>query len=135
MVDKLSDVGATATPGKPLLTLYESGKLWLEAAVPEEQAGTLRIGKTYGNEMVDVDALKNKKLVDRGARMISRLTGVDREAALALLDAAGGKVKRAVVMQRKGCDVFTADNWLTQAGGRLRDIIGDVPVDGAAVAE
>lgn len=47
VVEKLSDVGDTATPGKPLLTLYESGKLWLEAAVPEERAGTLRIGKTY----------------------------------------------------------------------------------------
>ncbi len=47
VVDKLSDVGDMATPGKPLLTLYESGKLWLEAAVPEEQAGVLRIGKTY----------------------------------------------------------------------------------------
>lgn len=64
VVDKLSDVGDIATPGKPLLTLYESGKLWLEAAVPEEQAGTLRIGKSYEIKLGSLDQRLRGRLVE-----------------------------------------------------------------------
>ena len=85
----------------------------------------VQIGKTYGNLMVDIDALKNAKLIDRGARIISRLTKLPREEAIELLHPAGGKVKRAIVMHHKKCDVFTADNLLKQAEGRLRKVIGD----------
>jgi RND family efflux transporter MFP subunit len=66
IIDKLSDVGDLATPGKPLLTLYESGRLWLEAAVPEEQAGDLHIGKTY---QVDLDSL-DKQMEGRLAEIV-----------------------------------------------------------------
>ena len=52
-----------------------------------------------------------------------RLTTLDRPAAIALLEKSGGKVKHAIVMQRKHCDVFTADNLLKQAAGKLRAII------------
>ena len=85
----------------------------------------VQIGKTYGNLMVDIDALKNAKLIDRGGRIISRLTGLGREEAIELLHTAGGKVKRAIVMHHRKCDVFTADNLLKQAEGRLRKVIGD----------
>ena len=64
VVDKLSDVGDVATPGKPLLTLYESGKLWLEAAVPEEQASTLHIGKTYAIQLDSLDKQMEGRLVE-----------------------------------------------------------------------
>ncbi|HUO10639.1 MAG TPA: N-acetylmuramic acid 6-phosphate etherase [Phycisphaerae bacterium] len=85
----------------------------------------VQIGKTYGNLMVDIDALKNAKLIDRAARIISRLTNLSREDAIELLHTAGGKVKRAIVMHHKKCDVFTADNLLKQAEGRLRQVIGN----------
>jgi N-acetylmuramic acid 6-phosphate etherase len=85
----------------------------------------VQIGKTYGNLMVDIDALKNAKLVDRGARIIARLTGLAREDAIKLLHDAGGRVKRAIVMQRRNCDVFTADNLLKDARGKLRAVIGN----------
>jgi N-acetylmuramic acid 6-phosphate etherase len=84
----------------------------------------VQIGKTYGNLMVDVDATRNRKLTDRAVRIIGELTGLPREAAIELLDAAGGKLKHAIVMQRKGCDVFTATALLEKAGGRLRAVIG-----------
>jgi RND family efflux transporter MFP subunit len=64
VVDKLSDVGDMATSGKPLLTLYESGKLWLEAAVPEEQAGALRIGKTYEIQLDSLNKQMHGRLVE-----------------------------------------------------------------------
>jgi N-acetylmuramic acid 6-phosphate etherase len=84
----------------------------------------VQIGKTYGNLMVDIDAQKNTKLKDRGARIISRITGLDRPAALGLLQHAGGKVKHAIVMHSHQCDIFTADNLLKTAGGKLRAVLG-----------
>jgi HlyD family secretion protein len=54
VVDKLANVGDLAAPGKPLLTMYEQGRLWLEANVPEELMGHIRL-----NEMASyrIDAL------------------------------------------------------------------------------
>ncbi len=83
----------------------------------------VQIGKTYGNLMVDIDALKNSKLIDRAARIIARLTGLERAAALTLLDQAAGKVKRAIIMHHHNCDVFTADNLLEKTHGKLRPLI------------
>lgn len=84
----------------------------------------VQIGKTFGNLMVDVDALKNAKLVDRGVRILGTLTGLGREEAMALLQRAEGKVKRAVVMARRGCGADEADRLLAAAGGRLRVVLG-----------
>jgi RND family efflux transporter MFP subunit len=42
VVDKLANVGDLAAPGKPLLTMYEQGRLWLEANVPEDLMGHVR---------------------------------------------------------------------------------------------
>jgi RND family efflux transporter MFP subunit len=64
IVDKLSDVGDVAAPGKPLLTMYESGRLWLEAAVPEEQAAHLRIGKIYSVHIAAFDKDMTGRLVE-----------------------------------------------------------------------
>lgn len=57
----------------------------------------VRLGKVYGNRMVDV-AASNSKLVDRSLRILRDLAGVDRERALKLLDQTGGSVKVALVM-------------------------------------
>jgi N-acetylmuramic acid 6-phosphate etherase len=84
----------------------------------------VQIGKTYGNLMVDIDALKNAKLTDRAARIISQITTLDRPSALALLHSAGGQVKRAIVMYRKNCPAAEADRLLQAAHGNLRAIIG-----------
>lgn len=46
VVDKLADAGDLAAPGKPLLTLYQEGRLWLEASVPEELLARVRVGQT-----------------------------------------------------------------------------------------
>ena len=49
-----------------------------------------------------------------------QITGVNRIEAQNLLQRAGGKVKRAIVMQHHQCDAATADDRLRQAGGSLR---------------
>src|SRR5690349_17207965 len=57
----------------------------------------VRIGKVYGNLMVDLRAW-NDKLVDRSQRIVMETTGLPRDDARAVLEAAGGRVKTAIVM-------------------------------------
>lgn len=82
----------------------------------------VRIGKVYQNLMVDVNTRANRKLVDRGTRMIMTVTGLELSAAAALLDAAGGHVKTALVMQRCGVDRAAAEQLLRSANGKLARI-------------
>ena len=86
----------------------------------------IRLGKTYGNLMVDLRAL-NGKLLDRSERIVMETTGIGREAARAALAAADGRVKLAIVMVRRGVDLAAAERLLTDHQGRLRDIVGDPP--------
>jgi len=83
----------------------------------------IRLGKTYGNRMVDLVAT-NAKLRARGERLVGELGGAGD--ARALLDAAGGSVKTAVVMARRGVDRGEAERLLRDARGRLARVI-DVP--------
>lgn len=84
----------------------------------------VRSGRVYQNLMVDMRA-SNAKLRDRAARIISTLTGLERTAALVLLDRADGAVKTAVVMHARRCDRRRAEKALAEAGGRLDRVIGE----------
>lgn len=57
VVDKLANLGDLAAPGKPLLTMYEQGRLWLEANVPEDLMDHIRV-----NELLKfrIDALSRE---------------------------------------------------------------------------
>jgi N-acetylmuramic acid 6-phosphate etherase len=83
----------------------------------------VRIGKVYENLMVDVNTRANKKLVDRGTRMIMTVTGLDRPTAAKLLTDSGGHVKTALVMHAKGCDRETAERLLAAHNGHLAPIL------------
>jgi N-acetylmuramic acid 6-phosphate etherase len=86
----------------------------------------IRIGKTYGNLMVDLQAWSDK-LVDRGQRILMEVTGLDRETARAAITAAGGSVRTAIVMARTGLTREDAERRLAETGGHLRPIVGDPP--------
>jgi N-acetylmuramic acid 6-phosphate etherase len=86
----------------------------------------IRLGKTYGNLMVDLRAW-NDKLVDRSQRILMETTGLDRKAAQRVIQAAEGKVKTAIVMARRGVSKDEAERLLTEHAGRLRPIVGDPP--------
>jgi N-acetylmuramic acid 6-phosphate etherase len=86
----------------------------------------IRLGKTYGNLMVDLRAW-NEKLIDRSERIVMETTGLDRSAARAVIDSAGGSVKTAIVMARQGVGKEEAERLLAQHAGRLRPIVGDPP--------
>ncbi|MBE7560358.1 N-acetylmuramic acid 6-phosphate etherase [bacterium] len=83
----------------------------------------VRIGKTYGNLMVDLQRTCNK-LVDRALRITMAVTGLPAEAADELLSRAGGSVKRAIVMHKAGVDAQEADRRLAEAGGFVRRAVG-----------
>jgi N-acetylmuramic acid 6-phosphate etherase len=83
----------------------------------------VQIGKVYENLMVDMNAYANRKLVDRGGRMISRVTGVSREEGIELLHAAKGRVKTAIVMHFKGIGRESAEELLVRHDGNVRRVI------------
>jgi N-acetylmuramic acid 6-phosphate etherase len=86
-------------------------------------AAMVALGKTYRNRMVDVVAT-NAKLRARAERLVCELGGDDVDAP-ALLAAAGGKAKTAIVMARRRVDRSAAEALLAQANGRLAGIIDD----------
>jgi len=78
----------------------------------------VRSGRVYENLMVDLKAT-NDKLRDRGARIIATLTGLERRACFDLLDAAGNRVKCAIVMHRLGLSRRDAELRLAAVDDRL----------------
>lgn len=67
----------------------------------------VRLGKTFGNLMVDVRAT-NVKLRDRARRIVADATGADADAAARTLERAGGDVKVAIVMLLSAIDADAA---------------------------
>jgi N-acetylmuramic acid 6-phosphate etherase len=84
-------------------------------------AAMVRAGKTYGNLMVDVKS-NSEKLRDRARRIIGTVTGLDYEAAEALLKRAEWNVKAAIVMQQTGMTRAKALSRL-HAEPRLRKLL------------
>jgi N-acetylmuramic acid 6-phosphate etherase len=86
----------------------------------------VRIGKTYGNLMVDLKAT-NEKLARRSCRIVSDIAGVDPAEAAALLQQCEGEVKTAIVSHLRGVSPETARKFLSDAGGHLRSALGGGP--------
>lgn len=79
----------------------------------------IRLGKTYGNLMVDVRA-SNEKLRARSRRIVSLATGAPDAVVETALTAAGGEVKNAVLIILAEVDAATAARLLDAANGQLR---------------
>lgn len=79
----------------------------------------IRLGKTYGNLMVDVRA-SNEKLRARSRRIVALATGAGDAEIEAALTATGGEVKNAVLVILAGVDGPTAARLLEESGGHLR---------------
>ncbi|MGW3552386.1 N-acetylmuramic acid 6-phosphate etherase [Streptomyces griseoincarnatus] len=79
----------------------------------------IRLGKTYGNLMVDVRA-SNEKLRARSRRIVTQVTGADDEAVEHALAATDGEVKNAILVLLGGVDGPTAARLLDEADGHLR---------------
>ena len=84
----------------------------------------VRLGKTYGNLMVDLQA-SNEKLVGRARRILQRVSDLDEAAAEQLLADCKGELKTAILVARLDIDAEDARQRLAAAGGRLRVALGD----------
>jgi len=85
-------------------------------------AAMIKMGKVYGNLMVDLNAT-NQKLRDRSQRIVVQLTGLSRAKAVKLLERAGGKVKAAIVMHFRKVNLQQALAILDECGQSLRKAI------------
>ena len=82
----------------------------------------VKLGKTYGNLMVDL-RVTNAKLRDRARRIVAQAAAVDDDVAVAALQRAGGEVKTAIVMLLADLDVDAARDTLDAAAGRVRTAV------------
>jgi N-acetylmuramic acid 6-phosphate etherase len=82
----------------------------------------IRLGKVYGNLMVDL-RVTNRKLQDRGERILMETLGLERPAAMELLHRAGGNVKTAIAMFITGTERDEALGLLAQHEGRIGTIL------------
>lgn len=82
----------------------------------------IRIGKTFGNLMVDLTAT-NEKLRDRSQRIVSDLTGLSSEAAQKILSECSHQVKTAIVVHHRKLTPEAAREQLKQCNGHLRNAL------------
>jgi N-acetylmuramic acid 6-phosphate etherase len=85
----------------------------------------VRLGKVYGNLMVDLQ-VTCEKLRDRGERILESMLELQRATAADLLDRAGGHVKTALVMGKLGVDRAEAARRLAEVGGVVARVVGDL---------
>jgi len=86
----------------------------------------IRLGKTFGNLMVDLRATNNK-LRDRSERILMEVCEVDRAGARRLLETSGGIVKTAIVMHYLDLSRDDAEEALDTAGGVIRRVVHRPP--------
>jgi N-acetylmuramic acid 6-phosphate etherase len=84
----------------------------------------IKVGKTYGNLMVDVRT-GSEKLKDRARRIVGVVTGLDYDEADALLKRAKWNVKAAIVMQKGSVTLPQALSRLKKSGDLVREAIGE----------
>ena len=87
-------------------------------------ATMIKLGKVYGNLMVDLNA-SNDKLKDRSLRILSKLTQLNRDESESLLVRASGQLKPAIVMHFRDTDLKIAQKILKQNHDSLRNAIED----------
>tara|TARA_B100000989_G_scaffold198244_1_gene149748 strand:- start:490 stop:1392 length:903 start_codon:yes stop_codon:yes gene_type:complete len=82
----------------------------------------IKLGKVYGNLMIDLKTV-NKKLIDRGTRIISEITGLDYEQSKDRLESAENSVKSAIVMEEFKCNLEESKVMLENVDGFLHKLI------------
>lgn len=117
------DVGPEIVTGSTRLKAGTATKIVLNMLTT---GALIRIGKTYGNLMVDLQAT-NAKLRQRGTRMVAEVAGVTEDVASDALQRASGRVRTAIVMAFEGVDAIAAEARLTAVDRRLRAIVGPPP--------
>lgn len=121
-VASIADIDIRLPVGPEILsgsTRLKSGTVTKMALNILSTGSMVKLGKVYGNRMVDV-AVTNTKLLDRALQMIQDLTQLERSAASELLEASGRSVKVALLMHWTQVDRSQAETILAQNQGQLR---------------
>ncbi|WP_424448522.1 N-acetylmuramic acid 6-phosphate etherase [Microbacterium arborescens] len=113
------DNGPEVLTGSTRLKAGTSQKLVLNMI---STATMVRLGKVYGNLMVDVRP-SNEKLVARAVRIVRAATDCDEPTARQALDEADGHAKTAIVAILCGVDAATARERLSAGSGFVREAV------------
>jgi N-acetylmuramic acid 6-phosphate etherase len=114
-------VGAEVIAGSTRLKAGTATKLVLNMLTT---GAMVRIGKTYGNLMVDVQT-GSEKLKDRARRIVNIVTGLEYDDADRLLKRAQWNVKVAIVMQKTGLSYIKALSRLRKSHDSMREALGE----------
>ncbi len=135
-VEQLADLVVAPLVGPEVLvgsTRMKAGTAQKIALTTLSTAVMVRLGRTYGNLMVDVRPV-NRKLWWRAVRTVAEVTGLPEDEAAYFLERAGGEAKTAILMALTGLDAVQARARLTAAGGRLRQALASDSRTGPASA-
>jgi N-acetylmuramic acid 6-phosphate etherase len=113
------DTGPEAVAGSTRLKAGTAQKMVLNML---STAAMARLGRVYENWMVYV-ALTNKKLQQRGARILEEATGVNSSAAEHALRQARHNMPAALVMLKSGATAREARCILHDSGGNVREAL------------
>jgi len=112
-------VGPEVLAGSTRLKAGTATKLVLNTLTTAVMTG---LGRVYGNRMVDLQP-RSAKLRARALRLIAEVAEVSPMRAVRAFDAAGGRVKLAIVIARNGWDPGRASRALRAASGSLRSVL------------
>lgn len=118
-------VGAEVVSGSTRLKAGTATKMVLNML---STGAMIRLGKTYGNLMVDLRA-SNTKLSDRARRIVGAVTNLSPDDSERLLHACDGEVKTAIVSHGRGVSSAEARQILTASHGHLRKALEDHSAD------
>ena len=124
-LDRVADIGIAPAPGPEVVsgsTRMKSGtaqKMVLHKLSP---GAMIKLGKVYGNLMVDVKP-SNEKLVRRCVTIVCSATDCAEAEAVEALEQCGYHPKTAIVMILRSVDAETADRLLEAAGGRIAKVL------------
>ncbi|HKD34708.1 MAG TPA: N-acetylmuramic acid 6-phosphate etherase [Gaiellaceae bacterium] len=113
-------VGPEVVAGSTRLKAGTAQKLVLNTI---STVAMIRLGKTYGDLMVDVRG-SNEKLAARAQRIVESATGVSEDEARAALAEADGSAKVAIVALLTGTEAKIARERLDRSGGVIRSALG-----------
>jgi N-acetylmuramic acid 6-phosphate etherase len=116
------DVGPEVISGSTRMKAGTAQKLVLNTI---STVAMVKLGKTFGNLMVDVQA-SNEKLRARARTAVAIATAAPEEEVAAAISAAGGDAKVAIVSLLAGVDAETARSRLSAAHGVIREAVADV---------
>lgn len=124
-IGKLSDYALDIDSGPELLagsTRLKSGTAQKLVLNMISTISMVRLGKTFGNLMVDLQ-ISNEKLADRAVRIIEKATGSTKIEASLALKASGHEVKVAILMLLLNIDPITARERLLASSNRIREAL------------